>query len=191
MPTPLFSVYVREVFPRAVLMTLTSMAAEVSEEELTSDFALQLLLEARREQSDAAGEEPSPPHRDVLDELYKEMMPLTLTLPEDDPEARGIVARGEFEGRKLLGANSSEGRVRLQLDRNYTAFGGASRHYIYYVAPHGTESGGEPVEGGESEAEPSQLRISIAGRHPWLFASLRKGMLWESTAYSFTREAEG
>lgn len=179
MATPLYSIYVRTVFPRGVVFELSAMGADPTQEDPTNDFALQLLLEARHQ----AGLTPAQATIDteILDELYKEMLPCSLTLPTGDPAVEHATTSGEQEGRKLLSVESSDGGIVLHLERNYRAFCNAAQHYIYYVMPTETSRA--------SDEEGSGLVLAIAGRFPWLFSVLRPGMHWESTAYSFAMYA--
>src|SRR5262249_23743437 len=147
-------------------------------EELTNDFGLQLLLEAHHQ----AGVKP-PLARDakVFDELYREMLPRSLSLSPDDPVAKRIIESGEHEGRKLLDSLPSGGRLGFSLERNYRAFCGAAQHYIYYVVSVNISR--------TADGDGSSAILAIAGRLPWLFTALRPGMLWESTAFSFAMYA--
>jgi hypothetical protein len=175
MSTPLYSVYIRTVFTRGVVLRLSSMAADPTQEELTHDFGLQFLLEAHHQ----AGLKPEQAEdAAVLAELFSEMLPRTLTLPADAPAAERITSSGEHEGRKLLSSTRSDGQLVLSLERNYRAFLNAAQHYIYYVASVGASQ--------LDDEGVSSVGLAVAGRFPWLFAALRPGMHWESTAFSFS-----
>jgi hypothetical protein len=69
MATPLYSVYLRDVRPRAALFDLSPMAADPAQEVPSADFALQLLLEAHHRRAGA----PMGEHASLLDGLYRQV----------------------------------------------------------------------------------------------------------------------
>jgi hypothetical protein len=177
MSTPLYSVTVRDVLPRGVVFALSPMAADPAQEVASDDFGLQLLLEAHRR----AGRKPAAEQAAVLDQVYADMMPRSLTLPASDPCAAGIVASGRLGGRALLSVAEVGDQVCLRLERDYQAFRSAARHYVYHASvvetsPSATERGHD-------------VTLALGVRFPWLVSALTPGVSWESTAFSFTEYA--
>jgi hypothetical protein len=189
MSTPLFSVHVWEVFPRAALFDVTPMASNIIEEELTNDFGLQLLLEGyQRYKVNHVVEEAIPQQLNILEELYKQMLPCSITLPENDPNVPDIMSSRQCDGRQVLSITHLDNGIQLELERNYTGFCNAAEYYIYYMSPVTTDYDRESDGKGDTlEEVPSSLRVAIVGKYPWLISFLQKGMLWESAAYSFSR----
>ena len=188
MSAPLFSVYILEVFPRAIIARLTSMASNIVEEDLTSDFGLQILLEGCQDcEIHQSTDAVSLQHR-VLEELHQQMLPQSIILQKDDSRILEINSSRQCDDRQLLSMTEFGNSVHLELDRNYTAFQNASEYYIYYVIPVQDDLNKElAIEDNTSEETPNSLKVAIAVRYPWLTSSLKPGMLWESTAYSFSR----
>jgi hypothetical protein len=172
--TPLYSVYVRQSFPRAIKLAISAMAADPVSATWTLDLGLQLLLEAHRESgcTSVGAEEQA-----ILDQLVEHMLPRSLA---QDPLAERIMLARRHDGRRLLGDELENGTRVFHLDRNYRAFCHAADHYIYCT---------EPETDASLEAQRGSVSLVVVGRFRWLFSSIRPGLSWESTAFSFAMYA--
>lgn len=129
-----------------------------------------------------------PLHSAVIVDLYPRAAVFSLGPMHDDPTLANVTmpdfglqlildGLGEHRLFPVSGPGAAEladmDRLRRALD--FKAFCATARHHIYDV----TSVISRDEEWG------NHVRLTVLGRFPWLFSSLREGLSWESFAFCF------